>query len=87
MAYKVDAEGGAKRAVVVDGQNREPAYETVNNDSIHFSPDSASLDYTAGDAGKTLLIRDGKILAGGTEIRSDAITEPRLSTSQLIKLP
>jgi hypothetical protein len=74
MAYKVDADGGAKRAVAADGA-LGPAYDSVNNASIRFSADSRHLDYSAADGhGQTVLVRDGKPMAQGADIRSDAVT-------------
>jgi Tol biopolymer transport system component len=76
MAYKVDADGGARRALVVDGKVG-PAYESVNNGSIRFSADSASLSCSASDAnGNSIFIRNGKVVAEGPDIKSDPVLTP-----------
>ena len=75
LAYKIDVEGGAKRALVVDGK-AGPSFDQVNNDSILFSPDGKSISYSAQRDGKTALVRDGQVIAEGSNIKSDAVFSP-----------
>jgi WD40 repeat protein len=78
VAYKSDAEAGAKRVLVVDGKPG-PTLDQVNNDTILFSSDSKRLAYSGERNGGSVLVLDQQVLAEGANVKSDALFSPDFS--------